>query len=139
MNTLSVQCMLYPTAATTFSGLINQARPFDAIKDCEGPTALTLIYNPNATPKYGGFKRVLFGHLGRPVISSSTSICIKQCWYSCNASDAHLVYDNLTQITKLSAEINCLRWASALMGIVYDFVDKHIATHGKPPFLIPKM
>jgi hypothetical protein len=131
--------MLYPTAATTFSGLINQAHPFDAIKDCEGPTALTLIYNPNAAPKYGGFKRALFGHLGRSVISSSTSVCIKQCWYLCKASGARLVYDNLTQITKLSAEINCLRWASALMGIVYSFVDKHITMHGEPPFLIPEM
>lgn len=93
-----MQCMLYPTATMTFSSLISQARSFDAIKDCEGPTALTLIYNPNATPKYGGFKRVLFGHLSCPVISSSTSICIKQCWYSCKASGGQLIYDNHMQI-----------------------------------------
>ena len=140
VNTTSVQCTLYPTAAMTFTSLISQARPFDAIRDCEGPTTLTLIYDPNTTPKYGGFKMALFGHSGRPVISDSTSVCIKQCWYLCKASGARLLYDNPTQIVKLSAEINCLRWASALMGMVYDFVDKHIQTHGQPSsFTIPRM
>ena len=91
-----------------------------------------LINDPNATPKYGGFKMALFSHLGHPVISDSTSVCIKQCWYLCKVSWACLLYNNPTQIVKLSAEINCLRWASALMGMVYDFVDKHIQMHGQP-------
>ena len=132
VNTTSVQCTLYPTAATTFTSLISQACPFDTIRDCEGPSTLMLIYDPNATPKYSSFKMALFGHSGCPVISDSTSVCIKQCWYLCKASGAHLLYDNPTQIVKLSAKINCLCWASALMGIVYDFVDKHIQTHGQP-------
>jgi hypothetical protein len=131
--------MLYPTAETTFSSLIIHARPFDAIKDCEGPSGLSLIYNPNAVPKYGSFKRASFGHLSCPIFSGSTSVCIKQCWYLCKASGARLVYDNRTQITKLSAEINCLRWAAALMGIVYDFIDKYTKIHGEPSFIIPKM
>ena len=131
--------MLYPTAETTFSSLINLARPFDAIKDCEGPTATTLIYSPNAVPEYGGFKRALFGHSSHPIISHSTSVCIKQCWYQCKASGAWLIYDSHTQITKISAEINCLRWASALMEITYDFINKHIKVHGEPSFMIPKM
>ena len=88
-----------------------------------------LIYNSNATPKYGAFKRAFFGRLSRPVIANSNAVCIKQCWYTCKASGARLVYDNLTQVTKLSAEINCLRWASALMGIDYDFVNKYIEMH----------
>ena len=113
--------------------------PFDAIKDCEGLTALTLIYNPNAVLKYGGFKRALFGHSNHPVISHSTSICIKQCWYQCKASGALLIYDSHIQITKISAEINCLCSASAFMEIVYDFVNKHIKVHGEPSFMIPKM
>ena len=131
--------MVYPTAATTFSGLIDQARSFNAIKDSEGPIALTMMYNPNVAPKYGSFKRALFGHLSHPVFSGSSSICIKQCWYPCKSSGSRLLYDNYTQITKLSAEINCMRWASALMGIVYDFMEKHIATYGEPAFVIPNM
>jgi hypothetical protein len=139
VGALSVQCTLYPTAPTTFRSLITQARQFDAVKDCKGPTTLTLIYNPNAAPKYGAFKKALFGHLGHPVISDSTSVCIKECWYTCKASRARLTYDSPTQIAKLSDEINCLCWASALMGIVYDFIDKYIELHGKPSFAILKM
>ena len=134
-----MQCMLYPTAETTFSGLIVHARPFDAIKDCEGPTGLSLIYNPHAAPKYGTFKRATFGHLSCSIFSDSTAVCIKQCWYLCKASGTRLAYDNHTQVTKLSAEINCLRWAAALMGLVYDFINKYTKIHGEPSFMIPEM
>ncbi|KAF8221629.1 hypothetical protein L208DRAFT_1089688, partial [Tricholoma matsutake] len=103
------------------------------------PVALALIYNPNAKPKYCGFKRALFGHLSCLVFSGSTSISIKQFWYLCKASGAQCIYDKHTQITKLSAEINCLHWSSALMGIIYDFVNKHVEVHGEPCLLIPKM
>ena len=50
VNTTSVQYTLYPTVAMTFT-----VCPFDTIRDCEGPTTLMLIYNPNATPKYSSF------------------------------------------------------------------------------------
>ena len=109
------------------------------MKDSEGPTGLTLTYNPNALSKYGSFKKALFGHLSHAIISKSTAVCIKQCWYLDKASGSRLVYDKYTQIAKLSAEINCLRWASALMGIVYTFINKHVETHGAPPFEIPSM
>ena len=98
-----------------------------------------MIYNPNAAPKYGSFKWVLFGHLSHPVFAGSTSVCIKQCWYLCKATGNKLLYDNHTQITKLTAEINCIWWASALMGIVYNFIKKSIASYSKPPFVIPNM
>jgi hypothetical protein len=141
VSTVSVHCMIYPMAETTFSSLIIHARTFDAINDCNGPTRLSLIYNPQAAQKYGSFKRASFGHLSSSVFSGSesTSVCIKQCWYLCKASGARLVYDNHTQITKLSAEINCLRWAAALMGIVYDFINKYTKIHGEPSFTVPDM
>jgi hypothetical protein len=136
-----MNCMVYPTSETTFSGLIAHARTFDAIKDCSGPTRLSLIYNPQAALKYGSFKRASFGHMSSSVFSGSesTSVCIKQCWYLCKASGTRLAYDNHTQITKLSAEINCLRWAAALMGMVYDFIDNFTKIHGGPSFEIPDM
>jgi hypothetical protein len=124
---------------TTFFSLIIRASPFDAVQDCETPTNLALIYNPNTTPKYGSFKRAFMGRLSLPIIADSTSVCIKQCWYLCKASGHRVPYDNHTQVSKLTAEINCLRWASALMEIVYEFIDSHIKTHGPPSFSIPKM
>jgi hypothetical protein len=30
-------------------------------------------------------------------------------------------------------------WASALMGIIYNFIKTKIVTYGKPPFVIPTM
>ena len=136
-----MHCTIYPTADTNFSLLISHAHTFEAIKDCKGPTRLSLIFNPQAAPKYGSFKRASFGHLGGSIFpgSESTSVCIKQCWYLCKASGIRLVYDNHTQIMKLSAEINCLRWAGALMGIVYDYIDNFTNLHGEPSFDIPKM
>jgi len=136
-----MHCMIYPTAETNFSSLIIHARTFEAMKDCKGPTRLALIFNPQAAPKYGSFKRASFGHLGHSIFpgSDSTSVCIKQCWYLCKASGVRLVYDNHSQVTKLSAEINCLRWAGALMGIVYDYIHKFTTVHGKPSFDIPEM
>lgn len=98
-----------------------------------------LVYNPSATAKYGGFKKALFGHSSLPIIAGSTAICIKQCWYMCKASGVRQTYDSHTQIAKLSGEINCLRWASALMEMVYSFVDKYIEAHGVPTFTIPRM
>lgn len=141
VGTLSMYCMIYPTAETNFSSLILHARTFDAMNDCKGPTRLSLIFNPQAAPKYGSFKRASFGHLSSSIFpgSESTSVCIKQCWYLCKASGVRLVYDNHTQITKLTAEINCLRWAGALMGIVYDYINNFIKVHGKPSFNIPEI
>jgi Alpha-kinase family len=131
--------MVYLTAPTTFSSLIGQARSFDAIKDCKQAISTALIYNPHASPKYGSFKRAFFGRLSIPVIADSTSVCIKQCWYLCKSSGNRLPYDNHTQISKLSSEINCLRWASALMEMVYDFIYSYIDMHGAPSFAIPEM
>jgi hypothetical protein len=88
---------------------------------------------------YGGFKRALFGHTSHPLDNESHQICLKQCWYSCKASGGRVIFDNHTQVTKLSAEINCLRWASALMGIVYDYIDQHIEKYGNPTFSVPRM
>jgi hypothetical protein len=108
VNTVSVQCTVYPTAMISFSSLVNQACPFDAIRDSEGPTSLTLIYNSNAPSKYGSFKKALFGHLSHAIIGNSSAVCIKQCWYLDKSSGSRLVYGKYTQIAKLSAEINCL-------------------------------
>ncbi|KAF8234787.1 hypothetical protein L208DRAFT_1165412, partial [Tricholoma matsutake] len=139
LNTVSIQCMLYPMAMTTFSSLISHTHSLDAIRDCEGPTSVMLIYNPSVTAKYGGFKKALFGHLSLPISTGSTAICIKQCWYMCKALGAWQTYDSHTQIAKLSAEINCLHWASALMEIVYSFVYEYIEAHSAPTFTIPRM
>jgi hypothetical protein len=131
--------LLYPTAETTFIGLIDQAHQFYAIKDSKNPITLTMIYNPNAAPKYGSFNWASFGHLSYLVFSGSTSVCIKQCRYLCKASGNQLFYNNHTQITKVSTEINYMQWVSALIRIIYNFIKTKIVMYGKPSFVILTM
>ena len=111
--------------ASDFLSLISHAHSFDAIKDCSGPTILMLMYDCIAKPKYGAFKQASFGHLDHPVLGNSSSIIVKQCWYTCPATRGHLTYNNHTQVTKLSSKINCLCWALALMGLVYDHINSY--------------
>jgi hypothetical protein len=143
VNSVHIKCAAYPTANITFSELVTHARAFDAIRDCSGSLVFTLIYNPRAKPKYGAFKQTIFGnvdHGGHSALWNSTSVAIKQCFYTSPSTSTRVLYDKHTQLTKLTAELNCLRWASALMGIVYNFIDEHKATNGlSPSFLIPEM
>ena len=124
-----------------FLSLISHAHPFDAIKDCSGLTIMTLMYDHSAKPKYSAFKQALFGHLDCAALGprDSNSVVIKQCWYTCPATGSRFTYDNHTQVTKLTGEINCLRWALALMGLVYDHIDNYTKLHGPVPLTVPNM
>jgi hypothetical protein len=125
----------------SFNSLIKRSRPFDATKESAGPKLATLMFDGREKPMYGAFKQTLFGRLNEAVLgeSASTSVVIKQCWYTTNVVGNRAVHDNHTQITKLTNEINCLRWASVLMTLVYDFITSFIKEHGSPSFAIPTM
>ena len=97
------------------------------------------MYDRIAKPKYGAFKQASFGHLDRAALGDSSAVVIKQCWYTCPATGGRLTYDNHTQVTKLTGKINCLRWASALMGLVYDHINDYTRLHGPVPLTIPSM
>jgi hypothetical protein len=139
VNTISVSCLVYPVSFTTFHALISNPSAFNALTHGSAPLRAELIFNPNGRATYGGFKRAAFGHSNVPIFGGSTHVCIKQCWYQCKTSGDRLPYDNPTQVVKLSSEINCLRWASALMELVYDFISEATALCGTPPFEIPRM
>jgi hypothetical protein len=132
---------VYPTANVTFSEFVTHARAFDAIGDCSDSLAFTLMYNLRAKPKYGAFKQAIFGYIDRPALWNSTTVTIKQCFYISLSTGARVLYDKHSQLKKLTVELNCLRWASALMGIVYNFIDEHKATSNglSPSFPIPNM
>ena len=138
MNTKSFSCHFYPTASTTLARLVARPAPFHAIDDCEEPIAGALIFDPNAPARFGSFKKALLGHTSSLVLGSRKNICIKQCWYRGQTTGSRLIYDSATQVMKLSQELNCIRWASGLMHLVYDFIDKHIQSE-PAPFKIPKM
>ena len=142
VNGIHIKCAVYPTSYVTFSELVSHARAFDAIGDCNGSIKLTLIYNLKARPKYGAFKQTIFGYVDRQALWNTMSVAIKQCFYTSPSTGTRVLYDKHSQLTKLSMEINCLRWASALMGLVYNFISEYNATHGQKTsesFPIPDM
>jgi hypothetical protein len=130
---------VYPAASTiTFTDLVDNPNPYNILQDSSTPVRCTLIFDPNGHPKFGGFKRAVLGHTSLPAIGS-TRVCIKQCFYRNSGSTEKHLYDNTLQIKKLSGEINCIRWATAIMRLVYDFVDSELEARGPPPFDIPRM
>lgn len=139
VNSVPIKCAVYPTANITFTELVTHACAFDAIGDCSGLLMLTLMYNAKAKPKYGAFKQAILGYVDRPTLWSSTSVMVKQCFYTSSSTGVRVLYDKHSQLKKLTTELNCLHWASALMGIVYSFIDEHKTTYGLVPFPIPKM
>jgi hypothetical protein len=143
VNSTRIKCTVYPTAYITFSELVMHARAFDAIGDCSGSLDITLMYSSKPKPKYGAFKQAIFGYFDCLVLWSSTSVAIKQSFYLSSSTGARVLYDKHTQLKKLTTELNCLRWASALMGIVYSFINEYKTTSGhlSPsfPIRVPEM
>ena len=125
----------------SFSALVATPRNFNVIEHCEHPIAgkLTFNPNPNVPAKFGTFKKAFSGYVSHQVIGPRLYVCIKQCWYSPTATSQHLIYDNATQASKLTSEMNCLRWSDALMDIVQKFMDRFIEARGPPPFPIPEV
>ena len=139
VNMKSLKCMVYLTSEVDFSTLIKDARGFHAMEHCSKAIDLTLLYNPAGPHKQGAFKRAGSGCTDQPVLGDSNSVMVKQCFYKGLVDGEAIPFDNHSQITKLSMEINCLRWSSALMCLTYNFIDGHIKNHGSAPFVIPRM
>jgi hypothetical protein len=137
VNMKSLKCMVYLTSEVDFSTLIKDARGFHAMEHCSKAIDLTLLYNPAGPHKQGAFKRAGSGCTDQPVLGDSNSVMVKQCFYKGLVDGEAIPFDNHSQITKLSMEINCLRWSSALMCLTYNFIDGHIKNHGSAPFVIP--
>jgi hypothetical protein len=134
--------MVYLTSEVDFSTLIKDARGFHAMEHCSKAIDLTLLYNPAGPHKLGAFKRASLGCTDQPaLVGDSNSVMVKQCFYKSLVDGEAIPFDNHTQITKLSMEINCLRWSSALMRLTYDYIDGHIKNCGsaQAPFAIPHM
>ena len=59
VKTKSVACMLYPMSTKTFNWLVSNPKPFDPIMDCDVPMRMDLIFNPEASSKFGAFKKAI--------------------------------------------------------------------------------
>jgi hypothetical protein len=121
--------------------------PFDILLGCSN-TGAELKYSPSAESKVGAFKKAQFGFVQKYSEPVPSRICLKKCirWLSAldepstsTSPQRIMVYDNRKQAELLTTEMNCLRWAQALMGVVRDFLGHQIPLRGSPPIPVPQL
>jgi len=88
----------------------------------------------------GGFKIASVGHTSSLLFGGmSNKVCYKQCYHAKPGSGVRQIYQGAKQAESLTMELNCIGWASALMVLVYNFMEKKESTLGRPDFQIPQM
>jgi hypothetical protein len=131
--------MIYPTEFPSLKQLISNPKASILLKDKAFPAVLTFNSEKSVA---GACKLAYFGQTDKQLFSHSSclDVCIKQAFYIDRVTAAQRVYDGPKQGEILTVEINCLRWASALMHIVYEFMEREDTNRGtKPSFPIPQM
>jgi hypothetical protein len=129
--------MVYPTEFPSIDHLI--AKPKAPVLLVNKGFPIILTFNTN-DPISGACKVAYFGHTNKPVFpgSESLAVCVKQAFCNSRTSDSRIIFEGPKQAELLTTEINCSRWASALMHLVYEFMERENQTRGKPPFPVPK-
>ena len=73
----------------------------------------------------------------RSTSSLELNFCCHEAEFLC-VTRAQILYEKHTQLKKLTTELNCLPSASALMGMVYNFIDEYKTfNHLSPSFTNP--
>lgn len=141
VNDVTIRCSVYNFPELTFLQLVKSSQ--QSILSDNIPTLSDLIFNPMSRPQLGSFKKAQFGRMNDLITLKSRPVCIKQCIHREQNADTFkspiMVYDSCKQAELLMMEINCTRWAAALMGVVYTFIEAECRIRGHPPFNIPKM
>jgi hypothetical protein len=111
-----------------------------SVLDTERKFSATLTFE-KSKDNVGACKYAYFGESSAPIFlgSESNKVCIKEAFYIAPETGHHLIYDGPKQGELLMGEINCARWANALMRLVYDFIKDEDAKRGKPSFPIPDL
>lgn len=66
-------------------------------------------------------------------------VCVKQVYEWKDTSNTIIRLKGRHELEMLSVECNCLRWASILLDLTYQFVNREIEKRGDPPLPIPKL
>ena len=139
MNTKSFDCIVYLAPSASLKDLLDN--PKILLQPDQLPAIHSTLSFSSKTPiKFGAFKTALVGYSSKPLFGESLRVCMKQCFYQNPGSDTCKTYDGCKQAEKLTVELNCLGWASALMNVVYKFIEKEEEVQGKrPSFEVPEM
>jgi hypothetical protein len=132
-----VECRIFTVPFRSLADLVDKMED-NPVKTTDSALITTLLFNTGKAFT-GASKEAFFGQTGVPIFphSTSTNVCIKRSYYKDSSSLKRRIYDNAKQFQLLSTEINCSRWASALLALVYKFMEIH--PRGKPPFPIPAL
>jgi Alpha-kinase family len=134
-----LECTIYPTQFPSIDKLVDDPKGAILLTEKAFPATLTFT---TENPIAGACKLAYFGQTDKPVFDNSTSldVCIKEAFGVDPISAKRIVYDGPKQGELLTVEINCSRWASALMRLVYEFMERENGSLGtKPPFKVPEM
>jgi hypothetical protein len=67
-------------------------------------------------------------------------VCVKQVYESKEDDATRIIrLRGREELEKLSVECNCLRWASILLDLTYQFVNREVKKKGKPSLHIPEL
>jgi hypothetical protein len=95
------------------------------------PTQISLTYSPSAQQSVGGFKIASVGHTSSLLFGGmSNKVYYKQCYYAKPGSGVWQIYQGAKQAENPTMELNCIGWASALMVLVYNSMEKKVSILG---------
>jgi len=66
------------------------------------------------------------------------TVCVKQM-YERNGNSGISRMKGHLELDALLVECNCVRWASILMDLTYQFIAREVKTRGEPPYPIPML
>ena len=137
-NLTTIDCTIIPAFFPTFQELL--ADPKMPVVQTYKKFPATLVFEKNKLT-YGACKYAYFGEASVPIFegSSSKKICVKEAFYIARETGHRMIYDGPQQGKLLTSEINCARWANALMCMVNEFISFENMKIGAPPFSVPDM
>jgi hypothetical protein len=70
---------------------------------------------------------------------TNQKVCIKQVYEKRGDGNAIGQVKGRHELDAFAVECNCLRWASILLDLTYQFISREINARGEPPFHIPQL
>lgn len=144
VNRKTFRCVFYeiPEATYDADGLPKEQFQLNAPDIMLHYGTLIVDFDPGLMQK-GAFKTA---HPGKVQLDGPTSslppftdrnVCVKQVYERRRNSNAITRMDGRHELDALTVECNCVRWASIMLDLTYQFIAREIKTLGKPPYPIP--
>jgi hypothetical protein len=144
INHISLSCTFYqiPIRAFNYS---NMNEPRNLVMEDLPQHSGTLTFNALVEQaSTGAFKT---SHVGSVILVDGASlwpftgdkVCVKQTYYKKLDSNAIGRYEGPHALGLILDECRCLDWATSLLQLTYDFIDRELQVVGAPGFIIPQL